>query len=237
MIAKTSSRPRPKKPRHHAPDLLARVPADLLRHLRTHGPQSKTFRAGDIVMPDPACPRPVSRHKLADYVLAADQETVGCPPNSWVELRGHEILAGDRDSGQLASRLTEIDWPVLVVGHRDSDSVEKGLAGRKSTLPPKQHGPIQRSPTQNSWWAGMRMVYLDSEEDRPIEVADVVQSIAPRHLRRLWRVVSIDGSGRLIGRRVSWKTGEVLPGRTQVVSVEVVRLVPRETQANTNQQV
>lgn len=214
-----------------APDLLARVPADLLRQLRAHGPQPKTFRAGDIVMPDPAMPRPRGKHKLADYVLAPEQSTVQCGPFAEVKLLGYEVLPG----GKLADKVSVISWCVLVIGQY------RGLAQdlpAPSTVPsqlaaqPARRAvgrPANRPPIQGergwSWWHRMR---ADYPTDRPIEVGDIVQSIAGKHLRRLWKVVQLDdGQGRLVGRRVSWKTGEVQPGRAHPITVEVVRLVPR----------
>jgi len=204
---------------------LAMIPANTLQLLRTRGPQPKSFGPNDIVVPDPGYPLPRSAERCARFRLASDHREITIGPHEVVALFGHRIMDGDEagHGGRLSARLKLIDWPVIAIGKWGEADEAKA---RKAEEAAQRNRALGRETTKSrmAWWDGMQPV---DGFVRVVRAGDIVQSQHKRHLRRLWRVVSIDGSGRLIGRRVSWKTGEVLPGRTQAISVEVVRLVPR----------
>jgi hypothetical protein len=212
------------------------IPAELLQRLRTQGPQPKSYGPDDIVVPDPGHLLPQSAERRARFRLTSDHRRITVAPHDVPVLLGHRIM--DDEGGRLSTRVKMICWPVLAIGKWSEEDETKA---RKAEEAAQRNRAERRvvSCSRISWWDGM--VKDEGENVGPVVVGDVVQSQHNRHVRRLWRVVSIvqdvKGSTRLlVGRRVSWKTGEVLPGRAHPITVEVVRLVPRETPEAQNEQ-
>jgi hypothetical protein len=217
---------------------LAMIPADVLQLLRTQGPQPKSFGPNDIVVPDPGYPLPRSAERCARFRLPSDHRQITIGPHEVAALFGHRIMDEGRDegrgeregeggSGRLSTRLKLIDWPVIAIGKWGEADEAKARRAEEAVQRNRALGR-ETAKSRMAWWDGMRPA--SRQDNLLVEIGNIVQSLSSRHLRRLWKVVEIKPGGELIGRRVSWKTGEVLPGRAQAISVEVVRLVPRTEQ-------
>lgn len=226
---------------------LAMIPPELLQRLRTQGPQPKSYGPDDIVVPDPGCLLPKSAERCARFRLTSDHREITVRPSEVPILFGHRIMDWEPDGkggwreggGRLSPKVKMIDWPVIAIGKwgpEDEERARRAEAAWERNRTANKQQKQARAGERLSWWDGMREATPDDEPSGGIMaggmtivgVGDIVQSRGKRHLRRLWKVVQVDdGQGRLVGRRVSWKTGEVQPGHAHPITVDVVRLVPR----------
>lgn len=228
-------------------DFLAMIPPELLQRLRTQGPQPKSYGPDDIVVPDPGCLLPKSAERCARFRLTSDHREITVRPSDVPILLGHRIMDWEPDGnggwreggGRLSPKVKMIDWPVIAIGKWGLEDEERARRA-EAAWERNQAANRQRAKAEgrSAWWDGMREATPDDDGNGVVCVGDIVQSRGKRHLRRLWKVVyvqAVSGSEtgkrcQLVGRRVSWKTGEVQPGRAHPIMVDVVRLVPRTSE-------